>query len=155
MVAVQVFGTDARYLIDTGAVTNIISAELAVYLTLEHRPTQKTTKVVDRSSSRCIGDLRDVSVTFGDLTVKNASIGIMITLAAMERIGAVMDFEGQLVHFYYEEKLHKSDCKPISGYDLSRWNNLKASHSLRTRLITKVTAKTQERIPIAKNTTFP
>lgn len=68
-ILVQIYGTGTSALLNTGAVPILISDELANHLKLKPKPTQKIFKVADGSNSSFIARLRDITVSFGDLTV--------------------------------------------------------------------------------------
>lgn len=85
VITMQLYGTSAGALLDTGAVPYLISAELVDHPNLVPRPTQKKIMDADRSNSKCLGLFLDVPVTFGDLTVhmefmkiKDAYVGVII-----------------------------------------------------------------------------
>lgn len=120
VVPVQVFVTDESALLDTGDVSNIMSVELTTHLRLAPRHTQKTIKIADGSNYGCIGRLRNVPVTFGNITVhleflivRNAPIGIVIGSPVLERMGAVRDLAGQLVDLSYEGKTARIGLEPV------------------------------------------
>ena len=70
MITVQVYGTDAQALLDSGAVPNIMSPYLVKRRSLTPESTKKHITVADGKSFPCFGSLRQVPVSSGGLVSK-------------------------------------------------------------------------------------
>ena len=70
VIIVQVYGTDAQALLDSGAVPNIMSLYLMKRLSLTPESPKKHITVADGKISPCVGSLRQVPVSFGGLVSK-------------------------------------------------------------------------------------
>lgn len=130
VVPVQIYGTSTSALLDTGAVPNLISEELAKHLKLNPKPTLKTITVADGSNSSCIGRLRQIPVTFGRLTVhmdfltvKDAPLGVIIGAPALEHMSAVMDLAGQFVDLTHDGTTVRVGLEPDQGQPFTQEEN--------------------------------
>ena len=119
---VQIYATEVAALLDTGAVPNLISAELVDHLNLAPKATNRTITVADGSNSMCIGRLRNVPITFGHLTihldfltVKNAPVSLLIGVPSMEEMRAVLDFGSQCVDIKKGDDFVRLSFRPDTG----------------------------------------
>ena len=69
VVRIQVYSEDTHALLDSGAIPNIISAQMVEKINLELKPTQRSIKVSNGSTERWSGIAKIVPVRFGEITV--------------------------------------------------------------------------------------
>ena len=122
LVEVQIYATDVPALLDTGAVPNLISAELVEHLNLLPKATRKTITTADGSNSSCIGRLRNVPITFGHITVhidfytiQNAPLGLIIGIPSLEEMRAVIDLGAQSVVIKQGDDSVRITMQPDTG----------------------------------------
>ena len=122
VVGVQVFATDVTALLDTGAVPNLISAELVDHLNLVSKETRKTITTADGSSSNCIGRLRNVPITFGHITVpldfyvvRRTPLGLIVGIPSLEDMRAVLDLGSQHVDIRKGGEFVRLGLQPDTG----------------------------------------
>ena len=119
---VRIFGREIRALLDTGAIPNIISADLARQLCLLPKRTKQRITVADGSSANCIGRVKDVPITFGNLTasmdfltIEKAPIGLIIGLPAMEDLQAKLDIGSRVVEIQLGKESARIGLEPDNG----------------------------------------
>lgn len=97
-------GQDAHFFLDTGAVPNLISSNLAKKLDLAITSMKKKMTVADRTMEICHRVAKKITVTFGELKEKmdflvfdEVSVGVLIGIPEMEKLKTHIDLGGQYV----------------------------------------------------------
>lgn len=100
MVEVIVFGTVVRDLFDSGAVPDVMFADLCSRLHLEPPKTNRRMKVADGTETGVVGEVTKVAITVGDLTcqmtflvVISAPFCLIIGRPAITKMKASLDFD--------------------------------------------------------------
>lgn len=119
LVSVQVYGTGTNELLYEGTVPKHISTDFANYLKLQQKPTHMIMMFADGSNSSCIARLRDIPVSFGDLTVRmdfpaieDAPRGVNSGPPALELPRAVIDPAGKFVDLIHEGRTVRVGLEP-------------------------------------------
>lgn len=118
MCPVRVYGTGCLALPDTGAVPNLISAQLLARLGAEPSSTRRTITVANGVHARCRGLVKDVPVLFAErvtkldfLAVDGVSVDVLIGLTDLERLQTTLDLGGQFVDFNISGKLVRTGLR--------------------------------------------
>lgn len=111
MCPVRVYGAQCLSLLDTGAVHNLISAQLLARLGVEPSPTQRIITVANGVHARCRGLVKDVPVLFAEratkidfLAVDCVPVDALIELIDLERLQTTLDLGSQFVDFIISGK---------------------------------------------------
>lgn len=111
LVTVQVYGSDAQALLDSGAVPNIVSPQLVKRLSLTPEATTKHITVANGKNASCIGALHQIPVSFGGLVskmdflvVSGAPYDVIIGLPSLEELQTCMDLGQQHVEVTVDDQ---------------------------------------------------
>ena len=116
VVAVQVYGTQMRALLDSGAIPNVMNASVASKLSLSPKPT--STKITVRQKTTCLGSIEDVPVSFNGtvtslnfLVVARSPVDILIGYPTLEELQACIDLGHRSVRMVIGNKTVKMNLE--------------------------------------------
>lgn len=108
---VEVYGSKAFALMDSGAVPNVFSKVFVQRLSLVPRETHKNITVATGTKSPVVGILTEVPVKFGDLVVNlyflvvdGSPFDVIVGDPAMEELKGVIDLGNRQVRLTKEQK---------------------------------------------------
>ena len=102
VVAVQVYGTQMRALLESGSIPNVMNASVASKLSLSPKPTSTKITVANGQKTTCLGSIEDVPVSFNGtvtslnfLVVAGSPVDILIGYPTLEELQACIDLGHQ------------------------------------------------------------
>ena len=118
VVSVQVYGTQMRALLNSGAIYNFMNATMASRLSLSLKPTSTKITVANEQKTTCMGSIEDVLVSFNGtitsinfLIVAGAPVDILIRYPTLEELQACIDLGHQSVKMVIGNKTVKKSLE--------------------------------------------
>lgn len=114
LIPVTISGVETQALLDSGAIPNLISVALVQELGITVYGTSKTITVADGTSSECIGIVRNVRISIGEITkpmefmvVQEPPVAVIIGSPMMETLNTKIDLGKRSVKMSYKgRKVH-------------------------------------------------
>ncbi len=108
LVRVQVYSESTIALFDSGAIPKVMSHKMVKKLHLRMQPSNRSIKVANCASEKCVGALNEVPISMGELIVhmdflvlEETSYDILIGLPTMMQLRARSDYYRMVLKIYY------------------------------------------------------
>ena len=125
LVRVQVYSESTMALFDSGAIPNVISQKMVKNLHLRIVPTDRSMKVANCASEKCVDTLNEMSISMGELVVlmdflvlEDTPYDILTGLPAMIQLRAGPDYYRMVLKIHYggDSEILNYEYERDSGY---------------------------------------